>query len=80
MYINWTDKIMEFDNKLHLIFLFLLILDIGIDVYQCQDIYLEESISIKGNGTVESEYIGLIVYNNTTNMSVINITSEGLKL
>ena len=71
---------MEFDNKLHLIFLFLLILDIGIDVYQCQDIYLEESISIVGNGTVESEYIGLIVYNNTTNMSVINITSEGLKL
>ena len=74
------DKFMEFDNKLHLIFLFLLILDIGIDVYQCQDIYLEESISIKGNGTVEPEYIGLIVYNNTTNMSVINITSEGLKL
>ena len=71
------DKFMEFDNKLHLIFLFLLILDIGIDVYQCQDIYLEESISIVGNGTVESEYIGLIVYNNTTNMSVINITSEG---
>jgi hypothetical protein len=71
---------MEFDNKLHLIFLFLFILDIGIDVYQCQDIYLEESISIKGNGTVESDYIGLIVYNNTTNMSVINITSEGLKL
>ena len=71
---------MEFDNKMHLIFLFLLILDIGIDVYQCQDIYLEESISIVGNGTVESEYIGLIVYNNTTNMSVINITSEGLKL
>jgi len=74
------DKFMEFDNKMHLIFLFLLILDIGIDVYQCQDIYLEESISIVGNGTVESEYIGLIVYNNTTNMSVINITSEGLKL
>ena len=53
--------------------IFLLLLGVS----DCQ-VILEESLTIiNSNGNMTSEYVGLIVYNNTTNMSIINITSEG---
>ena len=53
--------------------IFLLLLGVS----DCQVILEESLIIINSNGNITSEYVGLIVYNNTTNMSVINITSEG---
>lgn len=53
--------------------IFLLLLGVS----NCQ-VILEESLKVmNSNGNITSEYVGLIVYNNTTNMSIINITSEG---
>lgn len=38
-------------------------------------ISLHESINIKGSGNISSYYLGLIIYNNTTNNVVMNITA-----
>ena len=38
-------------------------------------ISLHESINIKGSGNISSSYSGLIIYNNTTNNTILTITA-----